>query len=90
MSFVPLLSVLLVDSGSTLHAGWRNPPSHPPGTNPSHANATQHHPDGPATAARLPAYRSAHHRLLLLADGHHCHHQSRAGQWFGRGHFAAA
>lgn len=84
VSYVLLLSVLPVDSGSTLHAGWRDPSSHPPGTNPSHANAAQHHPDGPATAARLPAYRRAHHRLLLLADGHHRHHQSRAGQWLGR------
>lgn len=76
-----LLSVLRVDSGSTLHAGRRDPPGHPPGTNPSHANAAQHHPDGPPTAAWLPAHRRAHHRLLLLADGHHRHHQSRAGQW---------
>ena len=66
--------------GSALHAGCWGTPSHPGGSDPSHANAAKHHPDGSATAARLPAHRRANDRLLLLAHRHHCNHQSRAGE----------
>lgn len=83
VSFIAPLSVLhaALYSGSTLHAGCWDPPGDPTGTDPPHANATQHYLNGSATATRLPAHRRAHHRLLLLADGHHRHHQSGAGRW---------
>lgn len=74
--FCLLLSMSL---GSTLHVGWRNSPRDPARPNSPHANASQHHPDGPSTAARLSSHRRAHHCLLLLANGHHCNHQSCAG-----------
>lgn len=69
----------LLSSGSALHAGWRSPPGNPTGPDSSHADAAQHHSNGPSAATWLPAHRRAHHRLLLLADRHHCDHQSSAG-----------
>lgn len=76
-----LSSSLPLCSGSTLHASGRRPPGDPTGTDSSHANAARHYPNGPPAATRLPAHRRAHHRLLLLADRHHRHHQSGAGEW---------
>lgn len=67
-------------SGAALHAGRSGTHRYPAGTDPPDADAAQHHSNGPATAARLPAHRRAHHRLLLLADGHHRHHQSCSGK----------
>lgn len=77
--FIRSLLARSLHSGSALHASWRRTPSHPSGPDPPHANATEHHPYGPPAAARLPAHRRADHRLLLLAHGHHRHHQGRAG-----------
>lgn len=66
--------------GSALLAGWWRAPSDPTKPDSSHANTAKHHPDGSSTSARLPAHRRVDHRLLLLANRHHCDHQSRAGQ----------
>lgn len=73
--------LLLVSSGPALPARRRGSPGDAAGADSPHADAAQHHPDGPPAPPRLPSHRGADHRLLLLAHGHHRHHQSRAGEF---------
>lgn len=75
----PCLLLLPLFSGPALHASCRSPPRNPTQPDSSHANAAQHHPNGPPAATRLPAHRRGHHGVLLLANRHHCDLQSRAG-----------